>query len=126
MRIRLLLRTLQPQLERMRSARIDLWQQTEWQLMRAGQRHITSSDVLQQDIEITGNRIGAAFVNNECMQHPLVLRRQRDFSRQFAHQRTPTGTPPPLAVSLEKALPFRRCVGGEDVLWGSPASHPTP
>src|SRR2546426_12467186 len=38
---------------------------------------------------------------------------------------TPTGKPPPLAVRLEQALPFRRCVGGEDVLWGSPASHTT-
>src|SRR5438128_4971253 len=38
---------------------------------------------------------------------------------------TPTGRPPPLAVRLEQALPFRRCVGGEDVLWGSPASHTT-
>ena len=36
---------------------------------------------------------------------------------------TPTGKPPPLAVRLEQALPFRRCVGGEDVLWGSPASQ---
>jgi len=38
---------------------------------------------------------------------------------------TPTGKPPPLAVRLEQALPFRRCVGGEDVLWGSPASQTT-
>ena len=38
---------------------------------------------------------------------------------------TPTGKPPPLAVRLEKALPFRRGVGGEDVLWGSPASQNT-
>src|SRR5262249_9134853 len=37
----------------------------------------------------------------------------------------PTGKPPPLAVRLEQALPFRRCVGGEDVLWGSPASQTT-
>src|SRR5262249_52419389 len=36
---------------------------------------------------------------------------------------TPTGKPPPLAVRLEQALPFRRCVRGEDVLWGSPASQ---
>src|SRR5215831_11965734 len=36
---------------------------------------------------------------------------------------TPTGKPRPLAVRLEQALPFRRCVGGEDVLWGSPASQ---
>ena len=26
-------------------------------------------------------------------------------------------------MRLEQALPFRRCVGGEDVLWGSPASQ---
>src|SRR5215813_12664886 len=38
---------------------------------------------------------------------------------------TPTGKPPPLAVRLEQALPFRHCVGGEDVLWGSPASQTT-
>ena len=38
---------------------------------------------------------------------------------------TLTGRPPPLAVRLEQALPFRRCVGGEDVLWGSPASQTT-
>src|SRR5262249_17360966 len=36
---------------------------------------------------------------------------------------TPTGKPPPLAVRLEQALPFRRCMRGEDVLWGSPASQ---
>src|SRR5215510_6077059 len=40
-------------------------------------------------------------------------------------QLTPTGKPPPLAVRLEQALPFRRCVGREDVLWGSPASPTT-
>src|SRR5262249_47541773 len=36
---------------------------------------------------------------------------------------TQIGKPPPLAVRLEQALPFRRCVGGEDVLGGSPASQ---
>src|SRR5262249_20648969 len=38
---------------------------------------------------------------------------------------TQIGKPPPLAVRLEQALPFRRCVGGEDVLGGSPASQTT-
>src|SRR5713226_4204938 len=36
------------------------------------------------------------------------------------------GKPPPLAVRLENALPFRRWVGGENVLWGTPASQATP
>jgi len=42
------------------------------------------------------------------------------------HPITPTGKPPPLAVRLEQALPFRRCVGGENVSWGTPASQATP
>src|SRR5262249_46895275 len=77
-------------------------------------------------IRMQAHRTFSKLTITQIMRH---LSREYDLSdlmmRHFhdAFSITPTGKPPPLAVRLEQALPFRRCVRGEDVLWGSPASQ---